>query len=84
MKTTFVSIPDRVFEAGETLAAHLGVSRSELYTRALAAMVEKHGEGLITSLLKDIYGPDAERAVVDPKVVSSQGGSTPLSKLLSG
>jgi len=59
MKTA-VSIPDRVFESAEKLAARLGVSRSQLYARALASLVEKHREDLITSRLNEIYDADGE------------------------
>lgn len=38
MKTA-ISIPDEIFELGEQLAEKLGVSRSELYTTALRAML---------------------------------------------
>jgi len=41
MKTA-ISIPDRVFRSAEQLAARLGVSRSELYSKALAALVNEH------------------------------------------
>ncbi len=61
MKTA-VSIPDRVFESAEKLAARLGVSRSQLYAKALASLVEKHREDLITSRLNEIYGPDGEKS----------------------
>ena len=60
MKTA-VSIPDRVFDAAEKLAARLGVSRSQLYANALASLVEMHREDLITSRLNEIYGPDGEQ-----------------------
>lgn len=36
---TAVSIPQDVFERGEQLAADLGISRSELYARALQALL---------------------------------------------
>ena len=71
MKTA-VSIPDRVFESAEKLAARLGVSRSQLYARALAALVEKHREDLITSRLNEIYGPDGEKSALDRDVANLQ------------
>lgn len=64
MKTA-VSIPDRVFESAEKLAARLGVSRSQLYAKALAGLVEKYREDLITSRLNEIYGPDGEDSSLD-------------------
>jgi metal-responsive CopG/Arc/MetJ family transcriptional regulator len=57
MKTA-VSIPDRVFHSAEKLAARLGVSRSQLYARALASLVEQHREDVITSKLNEVYGQD--------------------------
>jgi hypothetical protein len=71
MKTA-VSIPDRVFESAEKLAVRLGVSRSELYARALASLVEKHREDLITARLNGLYGPGDEESSLDPEVASLQ------------
>jgi hypothetical protein len=74
MKTA-VSIPDRVFESAEKLAGRLGVSRSELYARALASLIEKHREDLITSKLNELYGPEGEPSSLDHEVVSLQSRS---------
>lgn len=75
-----VSIPDRVFESAEKLAARLGVTRSELYARALAALVERHREDVVTAQLNEIYGPAGERSSLDPAVVRLQSGSLPREK----
>jgi hypothetical protein len=53
MKTA-VSIPDRVFQSAEKLAACLGVSCSDLYARARASLVEQHREDVIASKLDEI------------------------------
>jgi hypothetical protein len=74
MKTA-VSIPDPVFRSAEKLAARLGVSRSELYAKALAAMVERHSEEIVTSRLNDIYGPGGEESSLDPDVAGLQNRS---------
>jgi antitoxin MazE6 len=74
MKTA-VSIPDSVFESAEKLAGRLGVTRSELYARALAALVEKHREDVVTAQLNEIYGPAGEPSSLDPDVVRLQSGS---------
>lgn len=74
MKTA-VSIPDRVFQSAEKLAARLGVSRSELYTRALADLVEKHREDLITCKLNEIFGSGREESSLDRDVASLQSRS---------
>ena len=57
---TVISIPDRVFRSAEQLAVRLGVSRSALYSKALAVLVDKHRDDVITSRLNAIYGPDRE------------------------
>ncbi len=74
MKTA-VSIPDRVFESAEKLAARLGVSRSELYARALAALFEKHRDDVVTARLNEIYGPAGERSSLETGVARLQIGS---------
>lgn len=71
MKTA-VSIPDRVFESAEKLAARLGVSRSKLYAKALASLVEKHREDTITSRLNEIYGPPGENSSLERDVSNLQ------------
>lgn len=59
MKTA-ISIPDRIYEAADELARRLGLSRSELYSRAVAAFVEQHrGEGVTEAL--DRFYAERER-----------------------
>lgn len=67
-----VSIPDPVFQSAEKLAARLGVSRSQLYARALASLVEQHSEDVITSKLNEIYGPEGGESSLDKKLVQLQ------------
>lgn len=55
MKTA-ISIPDAVFKVAERLAKRLGVSRSELYVRAISSYVEEHKGQKVTELLNEIYG----------------------------
>ena len=74
MKTA-VSIPDQVFESAEKLAARLGVSRSRLYAKALASLVEKHREDLITSQLNAIYGPGGEESSLNREAALLQSRS---------
>ena len=71
MKTA-ISVPDRVFRSAEQLAARLGLSRSELYSRALAALVDKHQDDVITSRLNEIYGPDRENSSLDTELALLQ------------
>ena len=74
MKTA-VSIPDRVFQSAEKLAARLGVSRSELYAKALAALVEKHREDVVTAQLNEVYGPEGEPSSLEREVALLQSRS---------
>ena len=71
MKTA-VSIPDRVFQSAEKLATRLGLSRSELYARALSALVDQHREDVITSELNEIYGQDGEESGLEKGLVELQ------------
>ncbi|HXW23491.1 MAG TPA: hypothetical protein VEK73_02000 [Xanthobacteraceae bacterium] len=71
MKTA-VSIPDRIFRAAEQLAARWGMSRSQLYARALNALVEKHHDNSITSRLNEVYGSKGEDSSLDPAVAELQ------------
>lgn len=48
MKTA-ISIPDEIFEEAEKAAKRLGLSRSELFTRALKAFLNERSERSITS-----------------------------------
>ena len=59
MKTA-VSIPDDVFEAADALAVRRGMSRSELYARAVADWVERHRDDRVTERLDAVYGVEAE------------------------
>jgi metal-responsive CopG/Arc/MetJ family transcriptional regulator len=58
MKTA-ISIPDSVFEAAERLAARRKMSRSELYSLAVADWVERHRDDRVTEALDALYGPDS-------------------------
>ena len=71
MKTA-ISVPDRVFHSAERLAAKLGISRSELYSTALAELVDRRRDDLITSRLNEIYGPGGESSALDSGVASLQ------------
>lgn len=56
-----ISVPDPVFEAAEVLARELRVSRSELYTRALAAYLDARGAVAVTEKLNAVYAADPQR-----------------------
>ncbi len=54
MKTA-ISIPDNIFQAAERYAKSHGVSRSKLYSQALAQFLKKNSEEEITKKLNEIY-----------------------------
>ena len=51
-----VSIPDHILEAADLLAQRRGISRSELYTEALAQLIETDDSHIITERLDEVYG----------------------------
>ncbi len=69
MKTA-ISLPDERFRSGDTLAKRLGVSRSELYARALAEFLAKHKADRITQRLNAVYA--AEDSRLDPALLGAQ------------
>ena len=56
-----LSIPDDLFESGETLSKRLGVSRSRLYATALAEFVAKNRGRKITERLDAVYASEDSR-----------------------
>jgi metal-responsive CopG/Arc/MetJ family transcriptional regulator len=56
-----ISVPDPVFEAAEALARELKVSRSQLYSRALAAYLDTRGAAAVTERLNAVYAADPQR-----------------------
>ena len=60
MKTA-ISIPDATFESAERLAKRLGISRSQLYSDAVGALIEKYRYTGVTEQLDAVYetNPDA-------------------------
>lgn len=62
MKTA-VSIPDDVFEQAERMAHDLNISRSELYARALRALV--HHDQSVTDRLNRVHDAVAPDPAVE-------------------
>jgi metal-responsive CopG/Arc/MetJ family transcriptional regulator len=58
MKTA-ISIPDSVFEAAEKLANRVGVSRSQLYTKAVKEFLKEHQNELVTKKLNEVYSEES-------------------------
>lgn len=76
MKTA-ISLPDPLFKAAEKLAARLGLSRSELYQRALQLLLEKHQAGDVTAALDAVHGQAGTAGSLDPVLARMQFASLP-------
>jgi metal-responsive CopG/Arc/MetJ family transcriptional regulator len=63
MKTA-ISIPDDLFAAAEAASRRLGLSRSQLFRKAIAAYLEAHGTEGVTEKLNEIYTDDV--VTLDP------------------
>ena len=66
MKTA-VSIPDPIFETADQLAKELGISRSELYARALEELIRNRKREHITARI------NATLASLEPESETGQG-----------
>ena len=74
MKTA-VSIPDSIFRAADSLAKQLGMSRSELFARAVEAYIEAHKHGGLIEALDAVY--TEESSTLDQALAQMQWTSFP-------
>ena len=72
---TAISIPDEVFQAAEVLAKRLGMSRSELYAKAVAEFVTSHRGTGVREKLDAIYAETDSS--LDPVLAQWQSLSLP-------
>ena len=72
MKTA-ISIPDSVFEAAEQLARRLGMSRSRLYSTAVAEYLLLQRNRGVTEQLDAVY--TEEGSALDPALLAAQAAS---------
>jgi metal-responsive CopG/Arc/MetJ family transcriptional regulator len=75
---TAVSIPDKVFRKAEALAKSLEISRSELYTNALANFVAERDEARVTERLNEVYA--SQSSALDPVIEKLQFLSLPVER----
>lgn len=72
MKTA-ISLPDHLFLAADRLARRLGITRSELYQRALTTYVERHDDAVVTAALDEVYTKlSEEEGRLDPALAELQ------------
>lgn len=74
MKTA-ISLPDPLFQAAELLATRMGISRSELFQRAVHAFLREHKDEGVTESLNRLYGAGSEGGRLDPLLEQLQLGS---------
>ena len=74
MKTA-ISLPDSVFEQAEAIAQQLGMSRSELYTKALQVYLQRFNRDQILLKLNQVYA--SESSELDPVMARMQFMSLP-------
>jgi metal-responsive CopG/Arc/MetJ family transcriptional regulator len=72
---TAISLPDSVFKEAEALAFALGVSRNELYTKALQAYLRKYNRNQILKKLNQVYSKESSE--LDPLLAKIQLMSLP-------
>ena len=73
MKTA-ISIPDPVFQAAEGLAQRLGMSRSQLYSKAVREFTEAHKNQNVTEKLDAVYRSET---ALDKELYEMQSRSIP-------
>lgn len=69
MKTA-ISLPDALFKSGDELAQRLGLSRSEVYARALAEYVAKYNGNDLTQRINAVCAK--EDTSIDPALMRAQ------------
>jgi metal-responsive CopG/Arc/MetJ family transcriptional regulator len=74
---TAISIPDSVYEEAENLARQRGMSRSELFTRAVAEYVKAERFLGVRERLDAVYGALPEESELDPAIEALQARSLP-------
>ena len=76
MKTA-ISIHDALFEAAERLAKRLGMSRSELYSKAVSRFIEENHTIGVRERLDAVYESDPESSRIDLLLTRLQIESLP-------
>ncbi len=74
MKTA-ISIPDDLFRAADRAAKRLGLSRSELYQRAIVHFLQRPGDRVVTEALNRVH--DTGATGTDPLLDRMQRVSLP-------
>lgn len=57
-----ISVPDPTFETAERVSKRLGISRSQLYSRAVEKFVEPYRGDEVREALESVYGSQPSEA----------------------
>ena len=74
MKTA-ISLPDEIYHSADQLAKRLGMSRSELYAKAVSIYISTHKNDAVTEALDKIYAK--EKSEIDSAINVMQLKSLP-------
>lgn len=74
MKTA-ISIPDEIYHSADQLAKRFGMSRSELYSKAVSDYINTHKNEAVTKALDQIYA--TKKSEIDPVINVMQLRSLP-------
>jgi len=74
---TAISLPDEVFEEAERMARRRGMSRSELYARAVAEYLKSERFLGVRERLDSVYGAEPGSSLLDPALDEMQARSLP-------
>jgi len=69
---TAISIPEKIFMEAERAAKKLGVSRSELYAKAVLNFVERYRRENLTEKLNEVYSGNESISELDPNLAALQ------------
>jgi predicted transcriptional regulator len=78
MKTA-ISIPDGLFEAADSFAERMGISRSLLYQRAVEQYLKTQGQDVIRESLDEVY-QEEDSSRLDPAIEFLQERSVDTEK----
>ncbi len=76
MKTA-ISLPDNLFQKADRVAKRLGLSRSELYRRAVEAFIRDQSGLAVREALDRVYSTEENRGRLDPGLERIQEESLP-------
>ena len=72
MKTA-ISIPDKLFKIAEKTAKKYGISRSNLFSKAIEEFINTHNPQDITNALNKVYGNtdnQMDKAILEMQAIS--------------